>query len=95
MDTPNGRNEGFVVLDEFVCQAIPAPDLSAELSAPRGHGVNEGVVALEDFRCQAVNPPDVTPPSTNGHPSRSADASPNQKAADGQVPDRPKGDQSK
>ena len=50
-----GRNEGFRSVDEFTCQAIPAPDV--ELGEAPGRGVNEGVRVVTEFVIGASQPP--------------------------------------
>lgn len=42
-----GRNEGFHVLDDFVCEAIHAPSVS--LANPRQQGRNEGMEVIEEL----------------------------------------------
>ncbi len=45
-----GRNEGFHVLDEFVCEAIHAP--SVPLANPAKQGRNEGMCVVEKLLLQ-------------------------------------------
>jgi len=42
-----GRNEGFHVLDEFVCEAIHAP--SVPLANPANQGQNDGMLVVEEL----------------------------------------------
>lgn len=42
-----GRNEGFHVLDGFVCEAIHAP--SVPLASPTNQGQNEGMSVVEEL----------------------------------------------
>lgn len=42
-----GRNEGFHVLDDFVCEAIHAPSVS--LAKPTNQGQNEGMSVVEEL----------------------------------------------
>src|SRR5262249_51069381 len=42
-----GRNEGFYVLDEFVCEAIHAP--SVPRASPANQGRNEGMSVVEEL----------------------------------------------
>lgn len=42
-----GRNEGFHVLDEFVCEAIHAP--SVPLANPTNQGQNDGMSVVEEL----------------------------------------------
>jgi hypothetical protein len=42
-----GRNEGFHVLDEFVCEAIHAP--SVPLANPANQGQNQGLSVVEEL----------------------------------------------
>ena len=44
------RNEGFHVLDEFVCEAIHAP--SVPLADPANQGHNEGMCVVEELLLQ-------------------------------------------
>jgi hypothetical protein len=46
-----GRNEGFYVLDEFVCEAIHAP--SIPLAGPANPGRNEGMSVIEELVFEA------------------------------------------
>ncbi len=48
-----GINEGFSILDEFVCTAIPGPTVTAPDSL--GRGVNEGIAV--------IGPLDLAPPT--------------------------------
>ena len=45
-----GRNEGFHVLDDFVCEAIPIT--SVPPTCPTSHGRNEGVSVVEELVCE-------------------------------------------
>ncbi len=46
-----GRNKGFHVLDEFVCEAIHAP--SVPLANPANQGKSEGMSVLEELVFEA------------------------------------------
>lgn len=46
-----GRNEGFHVLDEFVCEAIHAP--TVPLANPANQGQNEGMSVAEELVFEA------------------------------------------
>ena len=46
-----GRNEGFHVLDEFVCEAIHAS--SVPLASPTNQGRNEGMSVVEELVFEA------------------------------------------
>jgi hypothetical protein len=51
---PNpGHNEGFHVLDDFICEAIHEP--SVPLASPANQGHNEGTSAVEELDCDASN----------------------------------------
>jgi hypothetical protein len=47
----SGQNEGFHVLDDFVCQAIPAPTISP--AGPDKQGRNEGMFVTEELVFEA------------------------------------------
>ena len=47
-----GRNAGFTVLGEFVCQAIPTPELN-EIK-PCSEGRNEGFTVLPESNANAI-----------------------------------------
>jgi RNA polymerase sigma factor (sigma-70 family) len=47
MMAAQGRNEGFHVLDEFVCDAIQSP--SIPLANPANQGRNEGMSVVEEL----------------------------------------------
>lgn len=51
---PKG-NEGFRLLDEFVCEATPGPELPA--AAAPGRGVNAGVQVVVEVVARAPQPP--------------------------------------
>src|ERR1044071_695941 len=61
-----GRNQGFHVLDEFVCEAVHAP--SIPLANPANQGQNEGMSVVEEsvFEADSVQPeaPDSLQAST-------------------------------
>src|SRR6266566_6402633 len=52
-----GHNEGFHVLDDFVCEAIHAP--SVPLANPANQGRNEGMSVIEEvvFEASSENKP--------------------------------------
>jgi hypothetical protein len=50
-----GHNQGFHVLDEFVCDAIPEP--SIPLATPLNQGRNEGMSVVEELLLEAGNAP--------------------------------------
>jgi hypothetical protein len=56
MNARFGRNEGFRILDEFVCQAIPDPAaLPTGGAGPvSSQGVNEGMLVLEELTFDAT-----------------------------------------
>jgi hypothetical protein len=58
MASQRGRNEGIRVLEEFVCQAIPGPGLTAlgTDESQRGRGVNRGFRLLEEPRPESATP---------------------------------------
>jgi hypothetical protein len=47
----SGQNEGFRVLEEFACEAIPAPDRA--LPSPAGRGVNTGMEVVTELVVRA------------------------------------------
>lgn len=50
-----GNNEGFRVLEEFVCEATPAPQVP--LNAPAGRGVNEGAHVTSELVARGSESP--------------------------------------
>lgn len=52
-----GRNEGFHVLDDFVCEAIPSPSVSR--ADPAKLGRNDGMFVVEELvhECGSQQPP--------------------------------------
>ena len=58
MNGYGGENEGFHILEEIVCQAIPESTLIA--NEGRYAGKNEGFQILEEFVCQAIPASDLT-----------------------------------
>jgi hypothetical protein len=52
-----GQNEGFRVLDDFVCEAIPNPDVPQ--ANPKNQGQSEGMLVLQEI---ALDSP-AQPPS--------------------------------
>jgi hypothetical protein len=46
-----GQNEGFYVLEDFVCQAIPGPSISP--AGPDKQGRNEGMFVTEELMFEA------------------------------------------
>ena len=50
-----GRNEGFHVLDEFVCEAIHSP--AFPLANPANQGRNEGMCVVEELLLQLDQEP--------------------------------------
>lgn len=53
-----GANEGFRVLDDFVCEAIPDPVVP--LAPPNRRGQNEGVRVLEELSLDIAQIPQET-----------------------------------
>jgi hypothetical protein len=51
---PEG-NEGFRLLEEFVCEAIPGPEVPA--AAGPGRGINAGVQVVVEVVARAPQPP--------------------------------------
>jgi hypothetical protein len=62
MGTNSGRNEGVRLLDEFSCQAVPAPGAEAR-AAPPGRGENAGLSVAEELAVDAGGPA----PNTRGN----------------------------
>src|SRR4051794_15220120 len=52
-----GRNQGFHVLDEFICEALPVP--SVPLADPATQGMNGGMSAIEELVFEAGGEPTV------------------------------------
>jgi hypothetical protein len=50
-----GANEGFRVLDDFICEAIPSPGLL--VAASPGRGVNAGMQVLSEIVVRGPHPP--------------------------------------
>lgn len=59
-----GRNEGFHVLDEFVCEAIHAP--SIPLANPANHGRNEGMAVVTELLFEAGGEPNPAGANDSG-----------------------------
>jgi hypothetical protein len=55
MAAPPDSNEGFRLLEEFVCAATPGPEVPA--AAPTGRGVNAGVQVVVEVIARAPQPP--------------------------------------
>src|SRR5947209_6226861 len=55
MADARGENEGFRILDDFVCDAIPGPGIALE--GPFGRGENEGMHFLWELDFNASQPP--------------------------------------
>jgi len=71
-----GRNNGFHVLDDFVCEAIQGPDLPA--ANLDNHGQNAGMAVIEEVLLEAGNQPasELTSEPKSGATARIATASP-------------------
>jgi hypothetical protein len=63
MATHPGGNEGFRILDELVCQAIPDAAVSGppEASAPPGRGANSGMQVWEEVALDSAGPSRLPP----------------------------------
>jgi hypothetical protein len=61
-----GENEGFHLLDEFVCQAIPDPSLGVleATAAGMGRGENAGMQVREEITLDCAGPSDPQGTST-------------------------------
>ena len=57
-----GRNHGFQVLDEFICEAIRAP--SVPLADPPTQGLNGGMSVIEELVFEAAGEPTATTKSS-------------------------------
>ena len=51
---PPASSEGFRMLDDFICDAIPGPDISTTTSF--GRGENRGMQAVSEFVIRASHP---------------------------------------
>jgi hypothetical protein len=52
MSLSSGRNDGFRVLDEFICDAVPASGMPASSSC--GRGKNAGMQVTQELTFQAL-----------------------------------------
>lgn len=68
-----GQNDGFHVLDDFVCDAVHAPSIPSANSAQQGQ--SEGITVVEEVICDMARPNDLGKNKTDksAEPGISAD----------------------